>query len=917
MADSPSADASAESVTEPGAVEAGASERLLLIDGHSMAFRAFYGLPVENFSTSTGQATNAVYGFVSMLINLIRDEQPTHIGVAFDVSRTTFRTREYADYKGTRDETPAPFIGQVDLIKDVLDALAIVYVEKADFEADDIIATLSAEAGATRCETLICSGDRDSFQLIDERTTVLYPRRGATDLARMTPAAVEEKYGVPPARYPELAALVGETSDNLPGVPGVGPKTAAKWLGQFDGLENLLAEAETVKGKAGESLRAHLDDVRRNRRLNALVRDVSLPVDVAGLRRRPGDAARVQAVFDALEFRQLRSRVAEIIDVEAAPDEPAGQELVVDGVVLAPGEVAAWLRAHEGEALGVVWTGRWARGSGDITACALASSTGAAAWFDVAEMTPDDDAAFAAWLTDSSCDKVVHQVKGPLEALWTRGWDLTGATMDTRLAAYLIRPDQRDETIAQLTSRYLGFELAGQAAPVDDQPALDFDGPGVEADAERHQLMREARALLALRDRLTTVLAERDETALLEEVELPLTRVLATMERTGVAVDRDFLDSLCERFDRRVRDAAAAAYDVIGHEVNLSSPQQLQKVLFDELGLPKTKKTKTGYTTNADALEKLFASTENPFLAHLLEHRDAIKLRQIVEGLVKTVADDDRIHTTFMQTATATGRLSSVDPNLQNIPIRSDEGRQIRRALVPGPGFASLLSADYSQIEMRLMAHASGDERLIAAFRSGEDFHRVMAAHVFGGDPAEVTATQRARIKAMNYGLAYGLSSYGLSAQLGISVREADQLSKDYFAVFGHVRDYLHSLVDEARAVGYTSTILGRRRYLPDLTSPHHQLREMAERMALNAPIQGSAADIIKVAMIAVDRRLAETGLASRMLLQVHDELVFEVAPGEEEALEALVRQEMEHAIDLDVPLDVSVGVGPSWADAH
>ena len=649
--------------------------RLLLIDGHSMAYRAFYALPVENFATSSGQPTTAVFGFVSMLANLLRDEDPTHVAVAFDAGRTTFRTERLESYKGNRAATPEPFRGQVDVIKQLLATMHVQVLDKPGFEADDILATLTTQAREQGMHVAICSGDRDSFQLVSETVTVLYPVRGVSEMARMTPEAVEAKYGVPPERYPDLAALVGETSDNLPGVPGVGPKTAAKWIGQHDGLAGVLANAERITGKAGESLRAHVEQVALNRELNRLLVDL----------------------------------------------------------------------------------------------------------------------------------------------------------------------------------------------------------------------------------------------------ELPLQEVLARMERTGIAIDHDDLVSLEREFDGQVQAAAADAYAVIGREVNLGSPKQLQEVLFDQLGMPKTKRIKTGYTTDAAALTDLFARTGHPFLEHLLAHRDTIRLRQTVEGLLRSIGDDGRIHTTFQQTIAATGRLSSADPNLQNIPIRTEAGRQIRRTFVVGPGYATLLTADYSQIEMRIMAHLSGDEGLIEAFRSGEDLHSYVGSRVFGVPTDEVTSAMRSKIKAMSYGLAYGLSSYGLSQQLSIEVGEASALIADYFERFGGVRDYLTGVVDQARATGYTATILGRRRYLPDLTSDNRQRRETAERMALNAPIQGSAADLIKVAMLGVDRELTRRGLASRMLLQVHDELVLEVADGEQDEVEALVRESMARAGDglpggpLDVPLDVSVGVGTSW----
>ncbi len=892
------------------AASSGSRPRLLLLDGHSLAYRAFFALPVENFSTTTGQSTNAVYGFTSMLINVLRDEAPTHVAVAFDVSRQTFRSAEYVDYKANRSASPDAFKGQVSLVKEVLDALHIATLEKDGFEADDIIATLATQAGEAGFEVLICTGDRDALQLVTEHCTVLYPRKGVSDLARMTPEAVQEKYLVPPHRYPEIAALVGETSDNLPGVPGVGPKTAAKWITQYDGLDNVIVHADKITGKAGESFRAHLDGVIRNRRLNALVRDLHLEKGPADLVVQPWDRQEVHRLFDSLEFRVLRDRLFATLESEEEID-AGGFELATTRLV--PGTVAAWLDEHvRGDHwVGVQVEGTWRAGSGDVLAVALATEAGAA-WVDAASVSPEDDAALAGWFADAERSKVLHDAKGPMLALAARGWPLRGLVRDTALSAYLARPDQRSYDLADLTVRYLKREL--KAGPAEDDGQLTLDAVGDSTAGETAML--QARAVLDLAVALDEELEGRGGTALLSDVELPLVEILTELEQTGIAVDVERLESLESHFAVEVRAAADEAFAVIGKEINLGSPKQLQVVLFDELNMPKTKRTKTGYTTDADALQSLFEKTEHPFLQHLLRHRDVSRLRQTVEGLLKTVMPDGRIHTTFNQLIAATGRLSSTDPNLQNIPVRTEEGRRIREAFVVGPGYERLLTADYSQIEMRIMAHLSEDAGLVAAFKSGMDFHSVTAARVFDVPAAEVTGGMRAKIKAMNYGLAYGLSAYGLSQQLKIEPAEARGLMEEYFETFGGVRDYLGGIVDEARRSGFTETILGRRRYLPDLTSDNRQRREMAERMALNAPIQGSAADIIKVAMLRVDRAMKGAAMASRMLLQVHDELVFEVAPGEEEALELLVRREMAAAADLTVPLDVSVGTGLSWHEA-
>ncbi|MEV4466656.1 DNA polymerase I [Micromonospora echinofusca] len=891
--------------------------RLLLVDGHSMAYRAFFALPVENFSTTTGQPTNAVYGFTSMLINVLRDEQPTHIVVAFDVSRRSFRTEKYAEYKAGRSETPTDFKGQVSLVKEVLAALRIPVVEKEGFEADDIIATLACQARDQGMSVLISSGDRDAFQLVGDQVTVLYPRKGVSDLARMDPAAIEAKYGVAPQRYRDLAALVGETSDNLPGVPGVGPKTAAKWINLYGGVDGVIARADEIKGKAGDSLRERLADVIRNYEINCLVSDLELPLRPEDTRWEGWDREAVHQVFDTLEFRILRDRLYQYLEA-VEPEAESGFDLTGE-VLTEPGALAGWLETHApaDTPVGVAAkldTGPNRRHTASVTGLALATAGGAAAWIDPATLEPTDEAALAAWLADAGRPKVLHDSKPAVLAFAAHGWSLEGILRDTQIAAYLARPDQRSYDLTDLALRYLHRELRVDAP---ETGQLTLEGLGNDGEAEQN-LMLQARATLDLADAIDAELSRDGEQSarLMAGVELPLMRVLAGMERTGIAADTNYLTELEAHFAAEVKAAAQGAYEAVGREFNLGSPKQLQEILFGELGLPKTKKIKTGYTTDADALQWLHAQNPHPVLAHLLRHRDVAKLKTTVDGLLKSVSDDGRIHTTFNQTVAATGRLSSTEPNLQNIPIRTEEGRRIRRAFVVGEGYDCLLTADYSQIEMRIMAHLSSDEALIEAFNSGADFHAATASSVFGVPVDEVTADQRRKIKAMNYGLAYGLSAFGLSQQLGITAEEARGLMENYFAGFGGVRDYLQEVVARARHDGYTSTILGRRRYLPDLVSDNRQRREMAERMALNAPIQGSAADIIKVAMLHVDTALREAGLRSRMLLQVHDELVFEVAPGERETLETLVRREMGAAHPLSVPLEVSVGEGRDWNSA-
>jgi len=881
-----------------------------------MAYRAYFALPVDNFATVTGQPTNAVFGFASMLANLLRDEEPTHVAVAFDLGRVTFRTERYPEYKATRDASPEPFRGQVDVIRQLLGTMNVPVLTKADYEADDILATLARQGSAAGMDVLVCTGDRDALQMVNDQVTVLYPVRGVSELARMTPAAVQEKYGVPPHRYPDIAALVGESSDNLPGVPGVGPKTAAKWITAYDGLDGVVAHAGDITGKAGQSLRTHLDQVVLNRELNRLVDDLELPLGPDDLIRRPWDRPAVLELLEELEFRgQLRERLLAVAPGDdGGPDGPVDEPLTAVGpelVTPAAGGLGSWLSTHAGQRFGVDVQGSHAPSGGDAWGIALAAG-GQAVAYDLLRIDPADEQALAAWLADADAAKVVHAAKEAWHALTGRGLSLAGVVFDTELGAYLCQPERRGYDLADLALAYLHRELT---PPESDQPqgALDL---GLDGDDEQLRAAIRAAAVLDLADVLAQQLDDRGASHLLTDVELPLEGVLAGMEHIGIAVDTDYLTELEQQYDATVQRAAAEAYAAIGREVNLGSPKQLQEVLFDQLDMPKTKKTKTGYTTDASALADLFTKTQHPFLAALLAHRDAIKLRQTVEGLLRSVAPDGRIHTTFQQTIAATGRLSSTDPNLQNIPIRTEAGRQIRRAFVVGDGYETLLTADYSQIEMRIMAHLSRDEGLIEAFRGGEDLHSYVGSRVFNVPTDQVSSAQRSKIKAMSYGLAYGLSSFGLSQQLTIPVGEAAALMEDYFHRFGGVRDYLGTVAQEARGVGYTATILGRRRYLPDLTSDNRIRRESAERMALNAPIQGSAADIIKLAMLGVQRELVAQQLNSRMLLQVHDELVLEVAPGERDAVEALLREQMASAYPLDVPLDVSVGQGHSWHEA-
>ncbi|CAB4627773.1 unannotated protein [freshwater metagenome] len=876
----------------------------MLLDGHSLAYRAFFALPVENFSTTTGQPTNAVYGFTSMLVNVIRDEKPTHLAVAFDVSRKTFRSEMFPAYKANRESSPEAFKNQVPLIEEVLTALGVKILKVDGFEADDIIATLKKQAEADQYEVLIVTGDRDSFQLVDEHTTVLYPRKGMSDLARMTPDAVVEKYGLTPTQYPDFAALRGDPSDNLPGIPGVGEKTATKWIVEYGSLANLIDNCDKVTGKVGESLRANVANVLLNRELTQLHSDVPMELHVDDCGMAGFDRIAVDQLFDTLQFRALRDRIGVLQVTDQEESEPVVAAGLPAAEVVAGVDAASFLSGLH-QPVTVALAGSWGRGTGSLDRLCVLDNAG------VIGVLEFDDAnsksAAIAWLSDAKIAKIGHDVKGPTLALLALGGTLSGVEIDTALAAYLASPGQRSYALEAVVNKFLGRELLASASG--EQMLFD-------TEVDYSPLVDQVFAIKQLAELFSDRLESAEEKSLLADLEIPVTELLADLEFVGIAVDRELLDTLSREFAEDMRVSEETAHALVGRSFNLGSPKQLQEILFVEKNLPKTKKIKTGYTTDAEALQGLFAQTHDPLLAAILEWRERSKLRQTVEGLIPLTDASGRIHTTFHQTVAATGRLSSSDPNLQNIPIRTEAGRRIRGTFIVGEGFTSLMTADYSQIEMRIMAHASADAGLIAAFNAGEDLHTTVASQVFGVKPDDVDAEMRRKIKAMSYGLAYGLSAYGLGQQLDIGPAEAQRLMDTYFSRFGGVRDFLSAVVEEARLRGYTETLLGRRRYLPDLTSDNRQRREMAERMALNAPIQGTAADIMKVAMLNVARELKASTLKSRILLQVHDELVLEIHGTEADEVEALVREAMAGAADLRVPLDVSVGVGHSWESA-
>lgn len=940
------------------------NETLLVVDGHSLAFRAFFALPVDNFSTSSGQATNAVWGFATMLAQVIDAEKPDHLGVAFDVKGGTFRNEMLPQYKGTREAAPEELLTQLPLIQRMLTALGVTYIEKPGFEGDDVIATLATMGDKAGYHTLVLSGDRDAFQLVDDNVTVLYPGRHFKDLKHMTPQSIIDKYKVTPAQYPDLAALRGETADNIPGVPGVGDGFAAKWINQFGSLDGICEHADEIGGKKGESLRANIDQVKLNRKVNALVRDVDLGVDIEDLTFGTVDVAQIDALFKELEFGpRTKSRVLKTFNTGAKASNTSGagestnneqneQDSSLDlnlpepTSITAPEQFDEWVKAHRvevkvpgeiadftvsdygdgsqrhaicGDAVGHAWTvAAWGdERPGRATAQAIAVATATSAAIVPLPITDTLRAQLARFLRSEHSRTIVHGYKELLHLLGAVDLDMDLPMFDTKLAGYLAQPDFHADSLKQAAEHFLDIHFTETEQP--SQGTLDFDDDQVEEDPNEHRL-RDLAIIRSLAVTLGPIIDEREQCWLMRAIELPVSRVLHGMEHTGAKVDSVRLVSMRDQFAAEARQAQEMAWEYAGTEINLQSPKQLQKVLFEDMGLKPTKRTKSGsYTTNAAALQDLYVKSvdnerANGFLGALLRHREINKLKQIVQTLIDaTNTSDERIHTTFEQTVAATGRLSSVDPNLQNIPNRNAAGREIRGVFVPGEGYEALMSCDYSQVELRIMADLSDDEALIEAFRSGADFHKYVASMVYKLPVDQITGDQRSHVKAMSYGLAYGLSTYGLAQQLKIAPREAEALKNRYFDTFGKVHDYLESLVANAREKGYTETIFGRRRYFPALHSTNRVAREAAERAALNAPIQGSAADIMKIAMIRAEQTLAEAHVKSRIILQIHDELVVEIAPGEGDQVTELVRNAMEHAVDLAVPLDVSCGIGSDW----
>jgi DNA polymerase-1 len=867
--------------------------KLMLIDGNSLAYRAFFALPTS-LALASGQVTNAVYGFTAMLINLLKDHTPDQIAVALDRAEPTFRHELVSDYKAGRAEAPDILRQQLGLVRQVVETLKIPIVDKAGFEADDVIATLATEARDRGDEVLIVTGDRDAYQLVeDPLVKVLYNMRGVTDYAIYDEAGIKEKTGVTPADYPQYAALRGDPSDNLPGVPGVGPKTAAKLINTYGDLDGVFANVEKNTPKLKESLIAHEEQVRRNATATPLVRDVPLDVDLDSLRMGQWEPDAVRELFRFLEFNTLYPRFVEATGA-AAPAPVASERLQVTVHHVVNHEEA--YKAVQGAiSLAASWEGEEGRSA--LVGVAVSSGGDEASWIP-ADLLPDD---FGVYST--------HKAKEVMRALDLRAIDLRGLDVDTAIAAYLLDPAETQYLLEDLAVRYLGLDISSPEAPPPGQ--LDLSGTAADPAEEA---ARRAVAVARLAPALGQAMESRGLQRLYDEIERPLVRVLARMEKVGVRVDVDLLRRIYDGLVAEGRRLEEEIQELCGTRFLVNSTHQLRRVLFDELGLQPQKKTKTGFSTDAASLEKLRGL--HPVIEPLLRYREVEKLRSTYgESLLGEVAGDGRIHASFNQTVARTGRLSSDRPNLHNIPIRTEEGRRIRRAFIPAEG-CRFLVADYNQIELRVIAHLAQDPGLIQAFASGEDIHQATASRIFGVDPSAVTIAQRSKAKMVSYGLAYGMESFGLGQRLGIPTEEAAEILNAYFVAFPSVRDYMDRTVAEARDRGYTETLFGRRRQIPELSSSNYRLRQAGERQAMNAGIQGLAADIFKVALVRLDRGLEDQGRASRLVLQVHDEVIVEVDPAEEQAVAALTMEAMRGAAELSVPLEVNLSWGDSWADA-
>jgi DNA polymerase-1 len=880
---------------------------LMLLDGNSLTYRAFFALP-SDMSTASGQVTNAVFGFTSMLINLLRDNRPDGVLVAFDRPEPTFRHEATQEYKANREAAPDILRQQMGLVREVIESLGIAMLEAPGYEADDILATLAERAKARGDDVIIVTGDRDTYQLVDDpHVRVLYNRRGVSDYALYDEAGIKERTGVTPAQYSEYAALRGDPSDNLPGVPGVGEKTAAKLITTYGGLDGIFEHLDDLTPKLKASLAEHEERVRLNARIMLLLRDIPVEADLDALQWGPTDTAEVKRVFDFLEFRSLFDRLSEVL---AAPIVGAG---LGGGEVLeaelhrseSAEESAQLLASVDTLDVAAAWSG--AEGRSGLVGLAVVTEpeTAAVVWIPAEHL--EAQAVRAVFGGDRPLR--AHNAKALMRSLLDLGVDVRSLRLDTAIAAYLLDPAENRYALGELLERYTPHTLATDDA---EEGQLDLGGSGVD------QAQRAGRAALAvnrLAPAVEAALEAQGMWALYEEIENPLVRVLARMEHVGLGVDVDELRRLHQRLTEDCKRLQEEVHRVAGRSFNLNSTPQLRQILFDERGLTPQKRTKTGFSTDAASLERLRDQWPE-LIDPLLAFREAEKLRSTYgEGLLAEVAADGRIHATFNQTVARTGRLSSDQPNLHNIPVRSEEGRQFRRAFMPSPGW-ELLVADYNQIELRCIAHLADDPGLVGAFESGQDIHNATASRVFAVDPGAVTIDQRSKAKMVSYGLAYGMEAFGLGQRLNIPTEEAAEILKAYFEAFPNVKDYMDRTVKEARMRGYTETLFGRRRPIPELQSPNYRIRQAGERQAMNAGIQGLAADIFKVALIRLEAGLEEGGLASRLVLQVHDEVLVEVPAGEHDAAAALTRQALTGAADLKVPLEVNLAFGATWADA-
>ncbi|MBV8160378.1 MAG: DNA polymerase I [Acidimicrobiia bacterium] len=889
--------------------------KILLLDGNSLAYRAFFALPTD-LATASGQVTNAVFGFTSMLINLLKDHQPDGIGVAFDRAEPTFRHALVPEYKAGRAEAPDILRQQLGLVRQVLEALKIPMVDAAGFEADDVIATLATQAKTSGDEVIVVTGDRDEYQLVEDPSVkVLYNRRGVSDYVLYDSAGIKARTGVTPAQYPQYAALRGDPSDNLPGVPGVGEKTAAKLINTYGDLDGIFANVDNNTPKLRESLKAYEPQVRQNAQATPLVRDVPLEVALDDLRMGQWDAEEVRTLFTFLEFRTLWDRLIEAVGdggaAEATPTETL--EVTVQRLTSAQEAVEALQRlagSPEVVAVGASWEG--IEGWSPLLAVAFASGQepGAAVLLPAAVLVDQKVVgALATLVGEAGPPLEAHRAKELMRALDPLGVDVRSLDLDTAVGAYLVDPGESDYLLEDLCVRYLGVELRSADAPPAGQ--LDLDGA---QDRPVEEAGRRAVAVGRLAPALREAMAARNLFKLYDDVERPLIRVLARMERVGVRVDVEYLRDLISGLETEVRRLEREIQDDAGETFVVNSTQQLRRILFEKLGLQPQKRTKTGFSTDAASLEKLRG--QHPVIDKLLRYREVEKLRSTYgESLLAFVADDGRIHASFNQTVARTGRLSSENPNLHNIPIRREEGRRFRRAFIPAEGWQFLV-ADYNQIELRVIAHLAEDPGLIEAFTSGRDIHATTAARVFGVDPADIDLNQRSTAKMISYGLAYGMEAYGLGQRLGIPTEDAALILSAYFEAFPKVREYMERVVAEARDRGYTETLFGRRRQIPELSSDNYRVRQAGERQAMNAGIQGLAADIFKIALVRLDRSLEDEGLASRLVLQVHDEVILEVPPDEHDHAAELTVAAMSGACELCVELAVNLSWGDSWADA-